>query len=753
MKPRIALAVGLGWLICLSTPLLMAQEQKKQETIEPAYQTTATLYGGTSTGLFNTLGTRTLKQGEFTVGIFWNNYDRDPGDLDINQIPFNLAYGLTNRWEVFGHLDFYQQVTTRQPFALSGSQFNGIRSRFGGDPIVAFGRPIGGDDAAAAFFPGTGARAGGILPPPGAFFGPCFFDPTIGRAEFLKFASDRPSFYNDLPFFGPAAFDPKTGCLVRPDARESGNGLGNLTLGTKYNLISADRPISLAIAGIVRLPTARNYGALASGRGSGEVDYGPMVIVGQSFYDNRLRFSENVGYLRSGDPGKDGVKFLDRRNQLLLNGGVEYTPHQKVVLVGELNGTVYIGSGTPNLNPVNPWDLVLGFRYFASDGLFHLGAGYRRYLTKSNDRTIAGFVGQDPALRNFSIATGDVNGFVVTVGLGGRLERVPPPPPNRPPTVTLEADKTNVRDGEIVNLFARAADPDNDVLVYTWSKTGGDIVGSGPGVQLDTRGVNPTPGAPPVQVTATVMVDDGRGGTDSSSVTITVNAPPAPPPPPANRAPMIDSLTCDVAGTPQVPGQVTDGETMRITAVARDPDGDPLTYEWRSSVGTIRGTGPDVTLDTTGLTAGPGAPPTNITITLLVSDGRGGSDTESRICAVYAPKRPEAERLGPELEMPRGSARVNNVHKAILDDVALRLRQEPTAVLVIDGHADQGESAAVARQRAENAKNYLVREKGIDPGRIVVRSYRAERPHPSGERRRNPRVELFIVPAGAEIPR
>jgi outer membrane protein OmpA-like peptidoglycan-associated protein len=713
-------------------PQPQAEKKQRPRTVEPGYQTAPTVFGGTSTGLFNTLGTRTLQRGEVTFGVFWNNYDRNPGDLDINQIPVNFGVGLTDRWEVFFNVDFLQQVTTRQPFALSGVQFNGIRSAFGGDPFVAFGSPSGGrDDAPAAFFPFTGALAGGILPPPGFFFG-------------TRFAASRPSFYNDLPFFGPAFFNAQTRGI---DVRRSANGTGNVTVGTKINLIDPDHVFSLAIAGIVRIPTTRNYHGLANGRGTGEVDYGPVLILGQSLAGQRVRFSENIGYIRSGDPGKDGITVLDRRDQLLLNGGVEIAAHQKLVFVGELDGTVYVSSGTPSLNPVNPWDLVLGLRYFAWDGQFHLGAGYRRLLNGS-----AGQIPGSPSFQAISIPTGDVNGFVFSIGVGRRVERVPPPPPNNPPTVTLEADNTTVTDGAVVNLSARAADPDNDVLVYTWTKTAGEIVGSGSGVQLDTRGVNPTVGAPPVPVTVTVTVDDGRGGTASGSATITVNSPTPPPAPPPNRPPVIDSIDYAVVGTPQVPGQITDGENVRIRAVARDPDGDPLTYSWRASAGRLAVNGPEAILDTSGVTAGPGAPSVNITISLMVNDGHGGTDSDSRTLTVHSVKRPEAARL-PDLEFPRRSARVNNVHKAILDDAVLRLRQEPQAVLVIDGHADKGESANIARRRAENVKNYLVREKGIDQNRIVVRGFGADRPHPSGDRRKNPRVELWIVPAGAEMPK
>ena len=62
-------------------------------------QKAPTVLGGT--GLFNTFSTRTLCKGEFNFALFWNNYDRDPGDIDINQVPFNITLGLTNRWEIW----------------------------------------------------------------------------------------------------------------------------------------------------------------------------------------------------------------------------------------------------------------------------------------------------------------------------------------------------------------------------------------------------------------------------------------------------------------------------------------------------------------------------------------------------------------------------------------------------------------------------------------------------------------------------
>jgi outer membrane protein OmpA-like peptidoglycan-associated protein len=465
--------------------------------------------------------------------------------------------------------------------------------------------------------------------------------------------------------------------------------------------------------------------------------------MGQSFAGHRVRFSENIGYIRSGDPDRNNIKLLDRRDQLMLNGGVEVSPHQKVVLVGEVNGTVYVGSGTPNLNPINPVDAVVGLRYFAWDGKFELGAGYRRLLNGAEARTIPGIPPGRTTLGPVSIGSDDVNGFVFNVAFGRRKEIVPPPPPNRPPSVFLDvqADKTTVQSGERVNITARAMDPDNDVLDYSWLASAGQIIGSGPSIILDTTGLAPG------DYTVTVTVDDKKGGTASNSTTIRVAE--APPPPPApNRAPSIRSVNCNsVIGTALVPGQITDGETVRISASASDPDGDPLSYRWSATAGQIRGSGSDVTLDTTGVTAGPGEPPVEIAIMLTVSDDKGETDTSTCRLTVRSVKKPEVEQVQMDLEFPARGARVDNVHKAILDDIALRLQQEPDARLLIYGHADARERPRLAQQRADNVVNYLVKEKGIDQGRLLVRTVVATESDPA-----NRRVEMWIVPPGADIP-
>jgi len=760
---RVLVLMGLflGWMSGLTAWCVESRAQERPEVptvghprapIEPANQTASTVTGGTSTGLFLTLGPRTLRRGEFTLSASWSNFDRDPGDVDINQIPLSVTFGVTHRLELFVTANVFQQMTSRQPFALSGYQFHGVRRAFGGDPLVAFGPPIGGREGAAAFFPLSGARLGGILPPPGSFFGPAIL-------------ADRPSFVLEWPFFGPATF------LSRElgfDVERSANGLGDVTVGVKAALTEPSGSFPLSVAALLRLPSARHLEALARGRSSGATDVGVILISAQNYLGHRLRFVQNIGYVRSGDPKLGGVKVLDRRDQLLLNAGVEIAPAQWLVLVAEWANAIAVSSGTPRLNALNPSDLLLGARFYGYEGRIQVGGGWRRLLNQSDGRTIPVFQ-PGRGVSPLDIGSRDANGFIVNLALARRASILPPPPPNRSPSVTLFVDRAEVRDGERVTVEARAFDPDNDVLTYAWTveppvpqeavRAVGVPPGAPPGnrLVLETAGLNPTPGAPPRTFTVTVYVEDGRGGVASDRRVITVTSPPPPPPPPPppapppNRPPVIQDLEIAPVGTPQVPGQITDGDLLRIRAIAHDPDGDVLVYRWSATAGRWVGIGSEITFDTAGVTIGPGGPPVTVTITVVVDDGRGGTESRSRAITVMAVRRPEPVRQ-PALFFGLNAARITNLHKAVLDDVADRLRQDPRATLVVDGHQDRAERPSVARTRARNTAEYLIRQRGIDRARIQIRSFDARRPHESGQRRRNRRVELWILPAGAEMP-
>src|SRR5262249_32289916 len=126
------------------------------------------------------------------------------------------------------------------------------------------------------------------------------------------------------------------------------------------------------------------------------------------------------------------------------------------------------------------------------------------------------------------------DGFIAGVSIGRYNKREAPVPPNRPPVVSLSIgiiqkgsddlfreSASTICAGDKVQLQASASDPDGDSLLYTWTSTGGQVVGQGANAVLDTTGLAPDDYAVKVEV------NDGRGLAASDSKTIRVaNCPP-----------------------------------------------------------------------------------------------------------------------------------------------------------------------------------------------------------------------------------
>jgi outer membrane protein OmpA-like peptidoglycan-associated protein len=163
------------------------------------------------------------------------------------------------------------------------------------------------------------------------------------------------------------------------------------------------------------------------------------------------------------------------------------------------------------------------------------------------------------------------------------------------------------------------------------------------------------------------------------------------------------------------------GESVRLVATTSDPDGDSVEVMWDAAAGTLSShTGDTVTWNTTGVEPGSGL------IVARANDGYGGmADCEVRVSVTVPPKPSEPTILEFMCaEFRSGSSRIDNRCKAVLDDVALQMRQNPGATAMIVGHSDsRGSDSAndeAATERAENAKAYLMDTHGIDSSRISV---------------------------------
>jgi hypothetical protein len=320
---------------------------------------------------------------------------------------------------------------------------------------------------------------------------------------------------------------------------------------------------------------------------------------------------------------------------------------------------------------------------------------------------------------------GRQNNFRIGTGLVLRWGYPPAPPkPNHPPVASCSASPTSVYQGttEPVTIHVAATDADNDPLTYSYTATGGTVDGTGADVRWNPSGLALG------SYTVNAKVDDGRGGTATCAADVAVTKRP-------NRPPVI---SCAPERNP-----IIAGERVAINSTASDPDGDPITYSYSASGGQVSGNGPVAQFDSTGLSAG------SYTVTGTADDGQGGRATCTATVDVQQPAPPpQASKVGDCGYNKVGAGRFDNACKRVGDDVALRLKNEPNAKVVIIGYADKKEPKPdkLAQQRADGAKKYLG-EKGIDASRIETRVGTASTE--KGSEKDNRRVEFIFVPEGA----
>jgi lipid-binding SYLF domain-containing protein len=287
-------------------------------------------------------------------------------------------------------------------------------------------------------------------------------------------------------------------------------------------------------------------------------------------------------------------------------------------------------------------------------------------------------------------------------------------PPDRPPVASCSANPTHIIDGssETVLVRADASDPDNDPLTYQWTTTGGAIEGTGSQVRWNPAGV--ALGTHSV----TARVDDGRGGNVSCVAEIRVDPRPNQPP----------TISCTAT-----PSSVQPGGRMHITAVASDPDNDPLTFSWESTGGQIVGSGSEVDLDTADVA------PSHYTVTGHVSDGRGGTaDCHAEITleppaveaklAIRSIYFPTAQPLPTAPDKGLTESQQTTL-KSLASDFKEYLASKPDAHLELRGHADRrGKpkyNQALSERRVEITRRLLV-ALGIPEANLVTKAYGEE---------------------------
>jgi hypothetical protein len=623
--------------------------------------------------------------------------------------------------------------------------FPGFSTTLGPPRAAANSGNFGGADV----FPGIGSPVGGILPgvvlatniinnpPANNTLGPQFVPATFTIA---------PTYLPDAPFlnrtYGESSFS-------------------QAVVGGKIRLTAPNSPYGLAILPMYRFyldkaDDTAGFNQMQRGSGAGG-DIGDFGLVG--VFDARLSRSVNVsvnaGYWLNSNPKgqfpSGEFTLLDRPDELLMGIGFDFPVNKYFQPILEVRSTQYVGGRTPNSFENSPVEGLAGVKIYPRRW-FGMGFAYR-YHANQQDRdgfearnfatsvSVAGIPnGVLSATSVLATAGGfprgfvpsdDPHGFIGQFWIGRRNARTPPAPKNQPPTVKLNASATSVKlpaacgEGQRPNpnctpnseisLRTTATDPDNDVLLYSYTTTGGKIVGDGANVTWDLTG------AQPGTYRANVYVKDGNGHEVCDWVTVNVEAcdcvaAPAPTPPPCASA------------TLSGPDSVKSNETATISAnVSNAPAG--MSYNWTVSCGTI--------------VSGQGSP----TITVDNSNCAGRSVTATLEMGGLAPECPPSKSFSysvvanPERKKIDEFSNIQrNDDKARLDNLVIALQQDPGAQGYIIIYGTCGNTA---QARYEFQKNYLVNSRGVEAGRLMFID---------GGCKDQLTTELWIVPQGATPP-
>jgi hypothetical protein len=732
----------LGLLLALLLTGAVAHAQTLRSTDDPRNPSPG-VNGGT--GLFTVYDAQTLRRGEFTFGFWANHFHRDPGDLAIQKYPASFQVGFSDRLEVFVNFEAQQVITTGTPGLLSGFYLPDQRTK-----TLGIGRVV--------VIPGTNS-VGTLLVDPcgnGGFPGPCVAGPNSGPFTARPTGNDTALYVGlGAPVGGILpAIPPNVNPNYYPNApflsRFTDQHTADIWVGGKFRFTGPKNPFGFALIPLLKIPTTRSLSTgLERGRGTGAFDYGVLAA-----FDGRLNkyinLSTNIGFIKKGDPRAEDMNLgplcigcgviqgfgrseraLDLPNELRSGIGVDFPLSRYLQFIVEVSGTHYVGSRTPSLFKNSPVDLVAGAKIYPTRWLMISGA-YQRHLNWFSD--IDNRFGPD--------------GFMAGMSIGHFNKREEPILPNQPPTVSLglgnvekgsddllRESATTVCAGDRVQLQAAATDPDGDTLLYSWTSTGGRIVGEGANTSFDTAGLAPG------DYTVTVEVNDGCGCVAFDTKTIKVTSCP---PLTVCYGPNLDLSTDKSA--------VEAGEkiAIRTTGVTGGRNYGNVRYEWKATAGTITGEGLNVTLDTTGVAGGTAI---DVTVTATSDAGNCSASGSTRVSINQPPPppvKPVSSELGKCVTFKRNNGRVDNACKDILrNQVLSALQADAGARLVIVGYRidDREKPADLDLQRAKNTRDRLADGNlgtPIDANRISVAA--------GGVSSDGSQVVIWLVPSGADTP-
>ena len=452
-------------------------------------------------------------------------------------------------------------------------------------------------------------------------------------------------------------------------------------------------------------------------------------------------------------------------------------------LFGPITGPVNLGSswkGALNWG-VFLWQYGVGYKYKFNDR-FGIRMDARGQLIQVPTFNMAH--SNVPAYLSI-VEGGAMPGFQATAGFTVYLGKIEPPPPHTLTVGEISADRTRLCPGDTVTLKVPVTDSYSEATIkYEWS---GDGVTPGTGPELvfkapDNGGdytVKVHVSEDPSTIKDKAMLRGLKkfGPIAAVDKTITIHVDPYRPP----------TVSCSANPTSLGLG---DTSALHATASVGACNGN-LSYTWSASEGSVSGTGADATYNSAGVQLAPGATKT-VSATATVTDAKSRSASCSVDLSVRAPApppppppppAPKAQQLD-DIVFAENDARVNNCGKRTLERLYQQMAADPDATIVLIGHEDASEQATQRRQnvpqydrlRVENTAAVLSAGTGtcqkLELSRIQVdwvgtdqtsefkttlceasvkersKSKISER----DDRTKNRRVEVWIVPKGADMP-
>ncbi len=763
---------------------------------------------GGPTGLFTIYDGQTLRRGEFTFSAAISNYDRDPGNVDITEIPVSFQVGLSDHLELFFNTDAYRAIKVNSPGNLSGfaSQnstlvVNGRRQSAGAIvlaprgsgtsqfPNFAVFRPtgtapftqfpfVGGNVGNFGFDPRTGITAGSVFgfgagsqatgsvvdsggngadnfPGIGSVYGSILPGIVLQTANVGTTAQTQvptsftlaPSYLPDAPFinrtYGESAFSTFTvGAKIRFTGPNNPYGIGLIPFYRFY----ADQASDFSGFNQLQRGSSPGGGGINPFKNRGDVG---LVAFGDARLRKWVNLSGNVGYIYNssvkGDFPNGEFTLLDRPDELLAGVGVDFPVNKHFQPILEFKSVHYVGGRTPNAFENNPMDAIAGARFYPTRYI-SLGAAYR-YNVNQQDRdsfgdnsfTSRATVANSTLVRNttftgvppgFQTST-DPHGFIFQVTAGRRNERQGPIV-NQFANVTdvvisettvttpcpeglIRAEGSTCSDDMTVSVRTTAVDPENDVLTYNYTVSGGRIVGQGANVDWDLTGVAPG------TYTITAGVDDSCGVCGQTQTrTITVAT--------CNCVPPIDVCVCPTITVTGPSGESRAGETLTFTANVSGGSQTDVTYNWSVSQGEI--------------VSGQGSPVITVSTDAMATGNVVASVTVGGLCVDC---NTSSQETVPLIGLPvftqftEFTRAVADEVKANLDPFFSELSNNPNATGTIINYG--------------TPREIRIRERDIRSA-IRFRNFPAERVTiiNGGNRGTGVRTVLFIVPAGATPP-